>query len=305
LFPSNDVNICSCGHHRALKVNARQIDPTRTKSLRDRFVADITRRFRKVNRLIRESVVKNDCFGIKNQPAALAATGVREFEFKRDDEKLAAFMAWLATQVQENIFEITTRDRIGESITGLWANLYIDTAYKQGIRRARQEARNSGLQVPDIGNEYIDEVNVSFNSPIHSERAAVIYSRVYSELEGVTAAMDQQISRILADGIIQGWGTERIAQEIAAKVEGIGITRALMIARTEVIRAHHLATIQEYRNLEIQGIKIQAEFSTAGDGRVCKVCAGLNGKIFSLNEAEGIIPVHPNCRCVCLPYIEE
>lgn len=287
--------LCTCNTiHRNPHVLTRQIDPTRTKTLRDRFVADVTRRFRKVEKLIRDSIITNDCFGLREQPISLAAIPPREFEFKRDDEKLIEFMAWLREQVQEDVFETVTYDRLGETVTGLWTNLYIDSAYKQGIRRARQEMRKAGAEIPDIGNEYVDEIAVSFNSAIHADRAAVIYTRVFTELEGVTAAMDQQISRILSEGLIQGWSPERIAQEIVAKVEGIGITRARMIARTEVVRAHHLATIQEYRNAELQDIKIQAEFTTAGDGRVCPECSALNGKIMSLDKAEFIIPVHPN-----------
>jgi hypothetical protein len=290
---------CTCNHGN-IHVLARQVDPTRTKTLRDRFAADVTRRFRKVARLIRESVDTNDCFGLREQPITLEAIPEREFEFLRDDEKLVEFMKWLREQVQENVFEIVTYDRIGETITGLWTNLYIDSAYKQGIRRARQEMRKAGAEVPDIGNDYIDEINVAFNSAVHSDRVAVLYTRVFEELEGITSVMDQQISRILSEGLIQGWSPERIARELVDRVEKIGITRARMLARTEIIRAHHLATVQEYRNAEIQGVTVQAEFTTAGDGRVCTRCKALarNKKketiIYTLDQIEGLIPVHPN-----------
>jgi len=81
--------------------------------------------------------------------------------------------------------------------------------------------------------------------------------------------------------------------------------RASMLARTEVIRAHHLATIQEYRNWGLEGIRVQAEWSTAGDDRVCSRCMALEGRIFTLDEIEPMIPLHPGCRCISLPYIAE
>ena len=31
----------------------------------------------------------------------------------------------------------------------------------------------------------------------------------------------------------------------------------------------------------------------------------VDGKKYTLDEAEDLIPVHPNCRCIVLPYIEE
>lgn len=48
-------------------------------------------------------------------------------------------------------------------------------------------------------------------------------------------------------------------------------------------------------------VHVRAEFSTAGDDRVCSVCAGLEGEIYTLDEAADLIPVHPNCRCITLP----
>jgi SPP1 gp7 family putative phage head morphogenesis protein len=78
-----------------------------------------------------------------------------------------------------------------------------------------------------------------------------------------------------------------------------------MLARTEVIRAFHLAAIQEYRNWGLADVYVQAEWQTAEDGRVCPKCAELQGKIFTLDEIEPLIPLHPYCRCIALPYIED
>jgi SPP1 gp7 family putative phage head morphogenesis protein len=76
------------------------------------------------------------------------------------------------------------------------------------------------------------------------------------------------------------------------------------LARTELIRAHHLATIQEYRNWELLDIRVKAEWATARDDRVCPKCAALDGKVFTLDEIEPMIPLHPNCRCIALPWDE-
>jgi hypothetical protein len=62
-----------------------------------------------------------------------------------------------------------------------------------------------------------------------------------------------------------------------------------------------VATVQEYRNWEAAGVKVKAEWSTAGDDRVCEECEALEGKEFSLQEIEDMIPYHPNCRCIALP----
>jgi SPP1 gp7 family putative phage head morphogenesis protein len=152
------------------------------------------------------------------------------------------------------------------------------------------------------------------------DRVGVLFTRVFAELTGVTDVMASHIAQILAQGMIDGDGPALLARKMIAAIDGsgagtLGITdtlgrfipakrRAEMIARTELIRAHHLATIQEYRNWGLLNIRVKAEWKTAGDDRVCVRCASLEGKIFTLDEIEPMIPLHPLCRCIALPYIE-
>jgi hypothetical protein len=75
-----------------------------------------------------------------------------------------------------------------------------------------------------------------------------------------------------------------------------------MIARTETIRAHHLANIQEYRNWAVAGVIVQAEWVTAGDNRVCLKCGEMaKAGPYTLDQIETMIPAHPMCRCIALP----
>ena len=77
--------------------------------------------------------------------------------------------------------------------------------------------------------------------------------------------------------------------------------RMELLARTEIVRAYHAGVIQEYRAWGVTTVSIDVEWRTAGDDRVCDLCAPLEGKIFTLDEVEGMIPLHPQCRCVAIP----
>ena len=159
-----------------------------------------------------------------------------------------------------------------------------------------------GLTPDDI--PVTDEaINIDFNRSIHADRAGVLYTRAYNDLKGITETMDAQISRVLAEGIVSGDNPRIIAKEIAGRISAIGIHRATLLARTEVIRAHHLAAVQTYRNYGIEGVQVVAEWNTAGDARVCELCSPLDGKIFTLDRIENMIPVHPQCRCGMLPVV--
>jgi len=79
--------------------------------------------------------------------------------------------------------------------------------------------------------------------------------------------------------------------------------RAHMIARTETIRAavkgQQLLWEQAVASGKLDPAKVQRRWVTAGDERVCPICAPLDGEKAGLYEdfPEGDPPAHPMCRC--------
>jgi SPP1 gp7 family putative phage head morphogenesis protein len=226
--------------------------------------------------------------------------------FNRSKEKLADFIKWLQEQVDKGLIEIGEFDQIGSGVESELTNKYIADSYK------RKELRSQyGIE------------KGAFDSPFHIDRVGLLFTRVFSDLQGITEAMDAVISRILAQGMTDGDGPALLARKIEAAINGtglgdLGITnefiadtiisakkRAKMIAHTEMMRAYHKSSMQEFRNWRELGIDAKAEWKTAGDNRVCDLCNALEGKIFTVEEIEDMIPLHPECRCIALPYIEE
>jgi SPP1 gp7 family putative phage head morphogenesis protein len=296
-------------------------DPTRTTALRNAFAKNMRKRFNELTTVVKKSVDDNDCFGLKEKGITvlqLNPTPRRAFDFARSNEKIEAFMIWLQKQVDAGLVQTGTAKQIGRAVEGAWMNIYILDSYKRGVMRARYELQKAGMKVPSV--EDNGGINMVMNTPFHIDRVGLLYTRIFTELKGITDAMDQQISRVLSQGIIDGDGPALLAKKLVAAIDGtnagkLGMTdtlgryipaerRADILARTEIIRAHHVATIQEYRNWGVEGITVLGEWTTAGDGRVCEDCASLEGKIFSLDEIEGMIPYHPECRCIALPYVE-
>jgi SPP1 gp7 family putative phage head morphogenesis protein len=149
-----------------------------------------------------------------------------------------------------------------------------------------------------------DEVSSSaFNAPRHTDAAQMLYARAYRELEGVSGKMGQEMSRVLAEGLTEGKNPRVIASDLNERVDDVGIRRGRVIARTETIRAHNEGALNRYQDFgnRLDGVTVKAEFATAGDARVCPICAGLEGRKFKLEEVRGLIPVHPLCRCTYLP----
>jgi len=278
-------------------------DPTRTLSIRRQFEADMVRRFTKIKRAIIDAVVTKDVFGlVKRVPFVNAELTPSQFQFSTDATKIDGFMSWLKEMEEKNILTTEMRPGLYQGDKP-WTNMYIQSAYQRGMSRARSELRKAGYDVPSAtGVDFTGKssVAVAFNQPFSADRVAVIYTRAYNELKGVTAAMDQQISRVLAQGLTEGRNPMEIARMLVDRVDKIGITRARTLARTEVINAHHQATINEYEQWGVLGVAVEAEWLTAGF-HVCPECASNEGKIFTLAQIRGMIPLHPNCRCCALP----
>ena len=271
-------------------------DPTRTKTLRKAFSSEINKRFLWLRGMVRKSLVDRDVLALKEN---IALPGSRAFDFPRSSEKVEAFMRWLGEMEDRGIFSLRKGVSRSQSSNVKWADVYIDSAYRQGMRRGNHELRKAGYSVPSLSEEGI---NVLFSQPVHADRVGLIYTRVFSELKGVTDAMDQQISRILAQGMAEGVNPREIADRITSSIRDIQKQRALKIARTEVVRAHHHASMALYEEAEVEGVALLAEWSTAGDRNVCEFCNMMASQgPYNLNEAWGMIPAHPNCRCVMLP----
>lgn len=273
---------CGCNVKRlSFEANAR-VDPTKTTVVRARYERDLVRRFKKVKKAIGEYLDMAGSQLVTNAPS----------------DKHKQFMRWLKDQMDRNILEVT-QGPAQRSSPSHWQNLYIKSAYRRGMDGAAKSIKKAGGKVAD---SWIDS---GFNRSFHADRVGLIYTKAYSELEGITAAMDKRISSTLATGMAQGKGIREIGKMLDEAVDKIGINRARLLARTEVISAHAEATLNTYEEARIEGVEVLSEFTTSQDNKVCQKCEALEGRTYTPSEARGVIPVHPNCRCAWVPVIPD
>ncbi len=205
-------------------------------------------RFNLLKRAIKEAVVKNDVLGIKSPITPFGVplkTTARDaqisskllpgaFAFERNAGKAQSFMDWVRQAQAEGILEVSLGTPISRAASQSWQNVYLESAYQKGIKDAYARAGKSA-----------GPINAAFNSPVHADAAALVYTRAYESLSGVTEVMSTQMSRALAQGLVEGRGAESIAQSLIDAVEDIGEVRARMIARTESIHAYSEATLNK------------------------------------------------------------
>ena len=251
-------------------------DPTNTKSVRDAFAGEVYRRFRNVKGEIREAVADS------------------EGEFDR----------WLDATLTEEVLDSMSEARIerGEH----WTGTYIEAAYRRGVDDAGTMLRRLGIASAD---ELTDAEQIDFaRLPVHSDAIQSMWRRQFSELDGITDAVAQEVRRELADGLIEGVGSEELAGRLNDRVDAIGMTRARTLARTETVRAHNEAALARYERHGVEEVETVVELLTAEDARVCEECEALsetggpnNDGTWPIDEAHNVLPVHPNCRCTFVP----
>lgn len=304
----------------------KRFDPSRTTLLRRGFERDIRRRLRAVRRNVVQLVAHDDAFGLPASKALIVGAGMSgpnryqarsqspsrafqealaptkgRFAFKTSDQKAAEFNKWLAQQAKEGLLEVDPK-------TGKpWAAKHVQSAYKKGLLRGYTDARGKKLagSAEHVAGAQAEFLRAAFTQPERMSKVRLLGTRAFEELKGISAEVSKKLNRTLANGIVRGEHPKKIAAQMAKEIDGLSKSRALRIARTEIIHAHAEGQLDSFEDLGVEEVGAQVEWSTAGDDKVCEECADLNGDTFTIAEARGKIPAHPNCRCAWIPVVEE
>lgn len=269
-------------------------DPTRTKTLRADFERDCSSRLRSLKGDIREAIVELDVLQLGGQESSLSEPNPDDFRFLNDAAKRERFQSWLREQIDSGVLEPAGGRAVRRG--NHWTAQYVRRAYEKGATDAGAKLRQAGVDA-----EQLEDV---FNQPIHSSKIELIYSRTYDGLEGITQEMDTQMSRVLSEAMSEGVNPREAASRLNDRVDAVGTTRARTLAQTEIIHAHAEGTLDRYESEDFTEVEVQAEHLTAGDSRVCPECASLQGTTYTVQEARGLIPVHPRCRCSFSPVTD-
>lgn len=222
------------------------------------------------------------------------------WQFSTTSQQVSQFLAWLSDQMRE-LFYPQDADS--------WWNEYIRAGWQQGANRAY----NAWKTTPKT-----DLLN-AFNQPVSIEKVKILAGRVLTELRGVTQAMATVMSRTLTDGLVRGDSPRDVGKALNLGVDKIGRVRANAIAQTETVRAHAEGQLDMLESVGMQNVGVAVEWHTSHLGKTritgskkkgtlsggnpspCAVCKPMEGVVFSIQEARGMIPRHPNCHCSFLP----
>jgi SPP1 gp7 family putative phage head morphogenesis protein len=282
------------------KLNPLRADPTQTATLRRQFSHAVLRRFKRLAAAVYQHVAVEDSFGLLRKNQLTFNSGLVQntrYQFLTSDQQLKAFLTWFMDQAQQDT--ASEHDAYWEK--------YIQDGFKKGALRSYNDVRKRDKTLKDqkmpgfVEGSRLEFLRSSFAQPETVAKVKLLAGRVFTELKGVNQSMATQMSRILSDGLVQGKNPRVIGREMASEIDGISRYRGVMIARTELIRAHAEGQLDALEQLGATQVGVQVEWATAGDDLVCPECEEMEGQIFDIDDAHGLIPLHPNCRCAFIP----
>lgn len=250
-------------------------DPTRTTVLRNRLVSEFRRRYRNI-----ESLVNTFLSSIYRENLSEA-------------EAISRFRSWLDEQYTLNFWDGDPSP--DPQSTWFYVPFIID-AYTRGIRKANVEARRAGVSPPEILT--LPERSI-IASRGHQDALRAIYEQVYAELKGINGVVSQQAIRELTDALNRQLSRDDIRIQVIDRIRAIGEHRTELLARTIIVQTHAEAMLNRLDDYGIEFVSGESElvYTTAGDNRVCPICEPFEGRVYTIQEARGVIPQHPNCRC--------
>lgn len=263
-----------------LHQRTRPRDPTRTLALRRRFAAGLRRRLREGLRLIRQALLERDVFGRQpvTQQAELPAD--RAFAQSPPDRQVNQFMAWVRTALAATVL---TPSR--------WWHRLVRQGYEAGWRRGQRETRIP-VPVPAGLPQALRP-----QTPAWQQHADLMAERLTQLTASAAVAVRDAVSRTITGAVSSM--VEAVTQAFTPLLR-----RADTLAETSIVAAHATGTLDALEQGGIRQVTPAVEyvrFTTAGDARVCQRCRELEGRIYPIAEARGVIPVHGRCRCTWLP----
>jgi len=140
--------------------------------------------------------------------------------------------------------------------------------------------------------------DVAAADPLRSEHALRwLKPRRAMFYDQIVRGSGEGIKETLLTGLERGWGVPRMTAELGKQLPETE-ARLETIVRTEVMRASSEGSLRGYKENGVQEVELLA------NPGACPECEDLDGTRYTVDEASGVRPIHPQCRCTWKPVVE-
>lgn len=255
-------------------------DPTRTQTMRERWVAEYNSRWRDARGGVRSELSDGRGLVTDDIPDDLAETEFRSF---------------LERQLNDDVVEPTPPSEYRRGAH--WTGPRVRDAYDAGLSGAERELTAAGYTATTA--------TVGAANGAHRERRRQQYVQAYTATQDASAATVSDATRAFRQARRANLAKSKVAQRVNGRLDAVGQTRTAVVANTTTVESANWAAIESYDAAGVERVEATVEWTTAGDNRVCPECQMLSGQTFSLSAVKSgdapRPPVHPQCRCWLSP----
>lgn len=256
--------------------NPLRADPSQTITIRRSFVSDLTKRYRTVRETINQALDYS--------------TG---WPAKTSKQKIAEMRRWLAHLTEQHI---KTR---GVGSTEPWLAKYVRQAYSKGTNRAF-DATNFIQGTPAYKAGYREQF-LTGHKRRYEEATELIVEESAERIQALTNDINSWAADEVSQVIRRKGSIKQIKAALKEVFERIIKAKAKLYVSDIIVGTHAEGMLDAYEDLGVEQVGVRAEWLTAQDDKVCPLCKRHEGLTYRIDEARGLIPLHPRCRCTWIP----
>ena len=225
----------------------------------------------------------------------------------------------LDDKINEVAREIASLTEAGKEVTQAWLN---EQAYYRALleQADNQIAKYAGWATKYTEQQVLDSIAMGIDQATGTLQATRTSGMTYfkglptPQIESIqaitmrdaplgqlfqniypTGVLNNPITDALMSGLSQGMPMRGIA-ELMSHAVNMPFERSLLIARTEVNRAHRSSSLQTYQEFDVPYYR-----RIASRGHACFSCTLLDGTLYSSHQA---LDDHPNGACQMVPVLD-
>lgn len=183
--------------------------------------------------------------------------------------------------------------------------------------------RNTILSAYDRGS-HIAHAELGAKNGHMKSTSVVFAAQAAHEIVGIVETSIQQMVRAVSAGIAGRRTPYQMYRSLLVVLNKVARARLILMSHNLITAAFNGGKLTAYETLGVNRVGVIAEtipatakkprrgfgdatvqILTAGDDNVCPICEDLEGAEFELRDAWGVLPIHPNCRCVWIPADEQ
>lgn len=285
--------------------NNQLYDPSGTIVQRRALHRDFRSRLAKIRKESRSAVLEDDAFQLYDQRLWPRLRHNVVFDGEVAAEVLISFDDWFEA-LQSKILLGAKLDQMSNIVEqGVWVKPHIEGTYIQALEKGVRLVEDFGITTQEA--EKLLAQPHFRNSLTRLEDLS--YDGVKSIVKDGNRAVSNAVRQTMKEGFVQQKTPKQVGEDIwnaiKDRVDKVERWRCDLVARTDIVYVNSEATLDTFEFYNIPNVQALVEFATMMDDRVCPICSAIEGQVFTIQEARGLIPLHPQCRCSWLPAPEK